>query len=229
MRTAGLALGVGALAALALLAHEITDAQTYPGLAGLAVTAAGVALIAALDLMGSHPLRRLAGARVPATIGRLSYSLYLWHWPTIVFLPLLARREDAAWLGRTITLVVVMTIAAVLSYRLWERPLRFRAGLRLPSRRVVLAGLAVSAALGVTSIELLQPHSAFEARALASVKDFARPGDCPYFGRDWPSPRSSHACVLRRGSPPHRSSRSWATRTPISGSRRCRSWLPATT
>jgi peptidoglycan/LPS O-acetylase OafA/YrhL len=201
IRRAGAALGMTALAVLALLAHEIADTQFYPGLAGLAVTAAGVALIAALDLMGSHPLRRLAGARLPAAIGRLSYSLYLWHWPTIVFLPLLARRYDVDWPTETPTLVVVMTLAAVLSYRLWERPLRFRAGLRLPSRRVVLAGLAVSAALGVTSIQLMQPHSAFEAHALASVKDFAKPGDCPYFGRDWPSPASSHACVLRRGSP----------------------------
>ena len=163
------------------------------------MTGAGVALIAALDLMGEHPLRRLVGTRLPAAIGRLSYSLYLWHWPVIVFLPLLARRHDAAWLGATPTLVVVMTLAALISYRLWEQPVRFRLGLRVPSRRVVLTGLAVSAALSLTSIQLLQPRNAFEAHALASVKDFAPPGDCPYFGRDWPAPAASHACVLRRG------------------------------
>ena len=199
MKAGGGALAVAALAALAVLAHAIPDAQDYPGFAALGVTGASVALIAALDLMGSHPLRRLLGARLPAAIGRLSYSLYLWHWPTIVFLPLLARRHDAAWLATTPTLVVAMTLAALISYRLWEQPLRFGVGLRVPSRRVVLAGLAISATVGVTSVQLLQPRNAFEAHALASVRDFAPPGDCPYFGRDWPAPANSHACVLRRG------------------------------
>jgi peptidoglycan/LPS O-acetylase OafA/YrhL len=198
VKAAGAALGVASLAALAVLAHAIPDAQVYPGFAAIGVTAAGVGLIAALDLTGDHAVRRLLGARLPAAIGRLSYSLYLWHWPTIVFLPLLARRHDAEWLGRTPTLIVVMTLAAVISYRLWEQPLRFRVGLRLPSRRVVLAGLAVSAALALTSVQLLQPRNAFEAHALASVRDFAPPGDCPYFARDW-RVAPGHACVIRHG------------------------------
>ncbi len=217
---AGVVLGAGALAALALLAHAIPDAQDYPGGAALGVTAAGVALIAALDLTGDHPLRRLLGARLPAAIGRLSYSLYLWHWPTIVFLPLLARRHDAAWLAATPTLIAAMTLAAMLSYRLWEQPLRWRVGLRVPSRRVVLTGLAVSAALGLASIQLLQPRNAFEAHALASVADFAPPGDCPYFGRDWPGPAASHPCVLRRGA-------SGAPTVAFVGDSHAHQWQPA--
>ena len=199
LRAAGVALSVASLAAVALLAHGISGAQDYPGVAGLAVTAASVALIASLDLMGSHPWRRLAGARLPAAVGRLSYSLYLWHWPTIVFLPLFADRHDMPWLGRRPALVAAMTLLALVSYRLWERPIRLRLWRRAPERRVVLAGLAVSAALAVATVLALQAPTGFEARALASVTDLAKPLDCPYFARDWPRPADSHACLLRKG------------------------------
>ena len=202
LRAAGAALSVAAFAALAWLAHEIPDAQDYPGVAALAVTAASVVLIAALDLMGDHPLRRLAGARLPAAVGRLSYSLYLWHWPTIVFLPLVASRLRLPLLGQKPALIAAMTLFALISYRLWEQPIRFRAWRRAPARRVVVAGLATSALLGMATVAFLRPPSGFEGRALASVRDLAEPGDCPYFGRDWPEPQESRACVLRSGSGP---------------------------
>jgi peptidoglycan/LPS O-acetylase OafA/YrhL len=199
VRAGGALLSVAAFGALVALAAGIPDAQDYPGVAGLGVTAASVALIAALDLMGRHPLRRLAGGRLPAAVGRLSYSLYLWHWPVIVFLPLFADRHDWPVLGRKPALVVAMTVLALVSYRLWEQPIRFRAWPRAPARRVVLAGLAASIALSAVTIPFLQPPGGFEGRALASVRDLAKPGDCPYFARDWPDPAASHACVQRKG------------------------------
>ena len=199
LRNAGVATSAAAFAALLVLTHEIPHARDYPGLAGIAVTAASVALIAGLDLMGRHPLQRLAGARLPAAIGRLSYSLYLWHWPAIVFMPLLATRFDAGFLGTRASMVVAMTVFAVLSFRLWERPMRFSLRVGAPARRVVAAGLAASVVMSLASIPLLQPSSGFEGRALAAVKDLARPGDCPYFARDWGDPATARACVRRRG------------------------------
>jgi hypothetical protein len=77
--------------------------------------------------------------------------------------------------------------------------MRFSLRAGAPARRVVVAGLAVSVVLSLVSIPLLQPSSGFEGRALAAVKDLARPGDCPYFGRDWGDPATARACVRRRG------------------------------
>ena len=199
LRAAGLVLGLAACAALAVFACATPDAHRYPGFAGLGVTCASLALIAALDLMGRHPLQRVAGSWLPAAIGRLSYSLYLWHWPVIVFLPLLGDRYRLSWLGQELTLIAAMTMLAVISYRLWERPIRFRLWRRAPARRVVLAGLATSAALGVSAIAVLQPTGGFEARALASVHDAAEAGDCPYFAHDWPAAADSRGCVQREG------------------------------
>jgi peptidoglycan/LPS O-acetylase OafA/YrhL len=199
VRAAGAVLSVAAFGALALLAYEIPDAHDYPGLAGLAVTAASLALIAALDLMGRHPLRGLAGSRLPAAIGRLSYSLYLWHWPVIVFEPRFAARHHWPALGGKPALVITMTVLALVSYRLWEQPIRFRVWRRAPARRVVLTGLAASIALSLITIPFLQPPGGFQSRALASVRDLAQPGACPYFARDWPEPAASHACVEHKG------------------------------
>jgi peptidoglycan/LPS O-acetylase OafA/YrhL len=199
LRNAGVATSAAAFVALLMLTHEIPNAREYPGIAGIAVTAASAALIAGLDLMGAHPLQRLAGARLPAAIGRLSYSLYLWHWPAIVFMPLLATRFELGFLGTRPSMVVAMTVFAVLSFRLWERPMRFNLRIRAPARRVVAAGLAASVVLSLVSIPLLQPSSGFEGRALAAVKDLARPGDCPYFARDWGDSPNPRACVRRRG------------------------------
>src|SRR5207237_884167 len=86
-----------------------------------------------------------------------------------------------------------------LSYRLWEQPIRFRIRVRAPAPRVVLAGLAASVALALTTVLALQAPTGFEARALASVGDLAKPLDCPYFERDWPKPADSRACLQRRG------------------------------
>ena len=218
VRAGGAVLSVAALGALVLLGHEIVGAKDYPGLSGLAVTVTSVALIAALDLMGGHPLRRLVGSRLPAAIGRLSYSLYLWHWPTIVFMPLVADRRDLPFLGETPALVVVMTVLALISYRLWEQPLRFRLRVRAPARRVVLAGLAASIALSALTVPFLRPPGGFEGRALASVRDLAKPGACPYFARDWPDPARSVACVQRRGA---------GATIAVVGDSHAQQWIPA--
>ena len=216
LRASGAVLSVAAFGALALLAHEIPDAQEYPA-CGPSASRGRASSSSPRWISGSHPLRRLAGARLPAAVGRLSYSLYLWHWPTIVFLPLVAARVDAPLLGERPVLVAAMTILAPVSYRLWEQPIRFRAWPALPSRRVVVAGLATSAALGLATLVVLQPPRGFEGRALAAVRTSpsrvtARTSGAT--GRRRPT--AVRACCAAVAGRPSRSS---ATRTPSSGSR----------
>lgn len=93
----------------------------------------------------TEPLLTLAPMRL---IGRISYSLYLWHWPIIAFYRLAT--GVTLDLFETAGLVAASIAMAWLSYRLVEQPVlgRFRKG---PTRRILLAGIAGMAAVGSAS------------------------------------------------------------------------------
>lgn len=76
-------------------------------------------------------------------IGLLSFSLYLWHWPVLVFFRLLNFEEFPQ--GRETVLLIGLTVLlSVLSYVWVETPVRrrgfpFAAGVTIPTLTVVLA------------------------------------------------------------------------------------------
>jgi peptidoglycan/LPS O-acetylase OafA/YrhL len=76
------AAAVGWLGAALLGASLVAIGPTtaYPGLASLLPTLGAVALIASGGILGSPGWLALATAPV-RWLGRISYSLYLWHWP----------------------------------------------------------------------------------------------------------------------------------------------------
>lgn len=116
----------------------------------LAVALAGL-LLATDERSLAARLLMLAPVRYT---GRISYSLYLWHWPIIALGPIVLA---TAW--RSSALYVLTTaIAAVISYHWVEHPLRFRAwtprrggdiGLAL-AVNLVLAAILLFAMAGTT-------------------------------------------------------------------------------
>ena len=132
--------GVG-LAALLMLLWQLGhrsefDPWTYPQGFLLVDLCTVLVLVAA-----THPasrMQRQLGARPLAALGRRSYSLYLWHWPVIVY-----TRPDLDWpLDGAAALVARLALIAGLtecSYRFIEQPFRdgrARAGLRAMSQRL---------------------------------------------------------------------------------------------
>ncbi|HEX6419979.1 MAG TPA: acyltransferase family protein [Acidimicrobiales bacterium] len=133
-------LGVAGLAGLAVLFATVEGHATalYRGgfLAVALVAATAVAGVALPDARG--PARWLLSRRGPVLVGRLSYGLYLWHWPIYVWLT-----PDRVGAGGPRLLAARLTatfVVAGASYVLVERPVRHQGwdGLR---RRLRLAGL----------------------------------------------------------------------------------------
>ena len=157
-RRAG-ALAWAGLAAVAVAGVALTAEIPYPGLAALLPTAGAVALLYGGGAP-SGPVRLLAAAPL-RFLGKISYSLYLWHWPLLV-LPLM-------FLERALTGVEVVASVAVaigvswLSWRFVEQPFRYgdrsRRATSWSAIRVGVAGI-LSVALFTQGLAAALPSSA---------------------------------------------------------------------
>ena len=76
-------------------------------------------------------------------IGRISYSLYLWHWPIIVFL----KYENGLQLSTQLTVIALGAsfLAAAVSYHWIETP--FREGHILKNQRRLILGTSFASML----------------------------------------------------------------------------------
>lgn len=125
----------------------LADGQSSPSLfrGGLFQHALAAALlIGCLAQAPEGRAGRLLGSAVPRWFGRISYSLYLWHWPLYVLLG--EERTGLSGWGRTALVVTVSIAAAAASTYLVENPVRFRARWA-HGRTGALALVAVLAAL----------------------------------------------------------------------------------
>jgi peptidoglycan/LPS O-acetylase OafA/YrhL len=129
---AGLALVLGGIG--------LISAEGFPGWQALLPVAGTVLLLA--NGRHANPVNRVLAAPVPVFFGRISYSLYLWHWPVLVLSKYWREGhsgwfETAGWLGLALAL-------AVLSWRFVETPVRRIEGMR---GRTVLAALTLPSAM----------------------------------------------------------------------------------
>lgn len=112
------AVAVATLAALWAMAG-IHSPWLYEG--GLAVAGVCAALVIAFVVTAPGSLAaRFVGSRPVVAVGRVSYSLYLWHWPVHVY-------AIHRWtgLGRPLLIaaeIVATAVLSVLSFALVERP-----------------------------------------------------------------------------------------------------------
>ena len=158
-----LARGIAATGALLLVAGLVVVNPDigYPGLWAL-FPALGCAclIVAGLSADATTEVGRVLSHRGPRWIGRISYSLYMWHWPIIVF-ALALFPKGATTIPIKILLFGMSVGAAWLSYRFIEQPYRKLSIPRLPMERMMflnderdrlikmgIAGLVVVAVVG---------------------------------------------------------------------------------
>ena len=147
-RVAAELLAMAGLLLILVPVFTYTPETRFPGWAALPPTLGAALLIYAAPQAAS--IGGMLRLRPLVFIGLLSYSLYLWHWPLIVF----TRYRMPADLdfATSCTLVSASVVAAYASWRWIEQPFR-RA--RAPGhRRAVFAagGAAVAATVAVASV-----------------------------------------------------------------------------
>ncbi len=141
-RAAGDGLAIVGLLGLAL-AFARADDQAFPYPWALVPVLSSALLIAIVTAAEAGRATRLLSVAPVAAIGRISYSLYLWHWPVYVMLRWTVGLDTAA--TRLVAVALAFALAA-LSYRYVEQP--FRRSARLRQRpRVAIVGLGLAALL----------------------------------------------------------------------------------
>ncbi|GAC1533074.1 MAG: acyltransferase family protein [Acidimicrobiales bacterium] len=142
----------------------------FGGLIPLAyLCAAGVvtAVVAAPEGLVAKALAR----RLLCGLGRVSYGVYLWHWPLILILD--HARTGLSGLALLLVRLVATTVATAVSWLVIERPVLALGPIRLPRRWQPALGITVCATV-VAGV--LLPASAGAARGPHRVADRAGDG-----------------------------------------------------
>ena len=135
--------GIAILATSLIL---IRDHNDFPGWIAF-FPVAGTVLILATATQGKLPVTRLLSSVPAVMVGRLSYSLYLWHWPTFSFVDYEFFQCSDVFRGSV--KIAVTVIASIITFFLVERPLR--AYLSGPKTKILaFSGMAVAVGLVVS-------------------------------------------------------------------------------
>jgi peptidoglycan/LPS O-acetylase OafA/YrhL len=152
---------VTSLAGLFVLAFTLGDSNglkdLYPkGGALLVALLAGVAILGVTS--GSSPTSRLLSVRPMSYLGRLSYGMYLWHWPLYIFLSkeISEKFPNSTTLANFFFLFPLTVIISAISYHLVEHPIRFgHIGTWLTEKKTLIAFFVTASLISVGSSQVL--------------------------------------------------------------------------
>ncbi|HGF7191160.1 TPA: acyltransferase family protein [Vibrio cholerae] len=156
--------GIAGMATLVFLSFYLSESDVFPGLNALLVTVASALVILSGELKVSITSQVLS-LRPMVLVGRLSYSLYLWHWPILAFYRYYFNSfttTDALICG------VITLILSLLSWQWVENPLRHA---KLKTYWVYLLYLILPITLSVTVAKYIASHDGFPARFSAAVQN----------------------------------------------------------
>lgn len=131
---------------MALLGYSIfaySKETEFPGIAALAPCLGAASIIlSGIQADGNPPFAsRLLSSRPLVFIGLISYSLYLWHWPILVFY------RSIGWQARELPqipvwgLLLVILLVSMFSWRFIEKPFRNLRGLQSQKLQTIYFGI----------------------------------------------------------------------------------------
>ncbi|MES0068053.1 acyltransferase [Mesorhizobium sp. M0074] len=140
----GLALIIGSL-------FLINDDTPFPGLYALPPC------LGAAFIIGIHRQTMVSKAlsiRPAGFIGLISYSLYLWHWPLLVFAGIYKNRD--LLVSERIGIVVAALLISTLSWRFVERPFRQKPGAHTARWKWMLPAASATVAACCLSLVIIK-------------------------------------------------------------------------
>ncbi|MBK1782745.1 acyltransferase family protein [Prauserella cavernicola] len=96
----------------------------FPGYAALWPIISAALVLVAGSTGSKIGADRLLGSRPLEYLGNISFSLYLWHWPVLLFY-LIARDQEEVGLRGGAVVIAASVVLAVLTYHLVENPVRY--------------------------------------------------------------------------------------------------------
>lgn len=175
----------------------------FPGVGAIPAVLGSAAILFGVHSRGSLGLTgRILASRLPATIGRLSYSLYLWHWPLLA----LASASFAGPLPMIIRagLVVGALLLSAVSYRWIETPFRRQSDATQPRRMAAtsaFASLALAFALLVLGDSLAMTPPPTDLASWTAGDQPANRVDCHYRGDQAVDPFPRDHCTSQASMP----------------------------
>ena len=119
----------------------LNDSMAFPGVVALIpVVATVLILVGGTGGIGRGPGAFLATGPMQG-VGRMSYSLYLWHWPVLVLLSVWLGLTSVPWL---LFFTALSCVPAYLAYRYVESPLRTAPIFTRSTGRSLMLGVAAS-------------------------------------------------------------------------------------
>jgi peptidoglycan/LPS O-acetylase OafA/YrhL len=102
----------------------VNEDSLFPGYWALIPT-----IGAALIIIGgpeSLSNKYLLSTKVFVFIGKISYPLYLWHWPLLVYSRMMYPSGSTSIFAKTWIVVLISLLLSIFTYFVIEKPLRFR-------------------------------------------------------------------------------------------------------
>jgi peptidoglycan/LPS O-acetylase OafA/YrhL len=182
----GFAIATAGLVAIGISILCFDQSTLFPGYAAALPVSGAVAVI-----IGALSSPNCATARLLRTMpmvgaGKLSYSLYLWHWPLLAIARASSGGEHS--LLRDLGLAIAAVLLSAITYRFVEQPFRGRAWPFSGSRQAIVSGVVVLLATGCFGLALnayagwqLARSDLLAAAERAKSEKFNMPPQCVFF------------------------------------------------
>ncbi len=141
-------LGWASLLTLAATTALFSSQIRFPGFWALIPVCASVGLLVVADSRGGSGPERLLRWRPLRWLGDCSYSVYLWHWPLLIFASVAYPRSSPPVTAAALLATLVL---GWLSYRWVEQPFKHGLFPQWTSRRLVMSAVTVCVALAVVA------------------------------------------------------------------------------